>query len=84
MTVDELIEHLQDLKSQGHGEKEVMFSYNYGDHWRTTVAEKVEGSEVGPVKYSDYHSMWKVVDMTDDEGESRERPDGCSDVVILH
>ena len=67
MTVTELREMLQTLENDGKGELEVKFSYNYGDYWRTEVAEDVSECEVGTVKYSEYHSMDKVQD--DEEGE---------------
>ena len=47
-------------------EADVHFSYNYGDHWRTTVAPTVDTVEEGVVKYSDYHSMDKMVDDEED------------------
>ena len=57
MKVSELIELLQMEDS----EAEVHFSYNYGDHWRTQVAPEVRDVQVGYVKFSDYHSMDKLV-----------------------
>jgi hypothetical protein len=41
---------------------EVVFAYNYGDYWRTTVAKVVSSVDTGKTKYSDYHSMDTVVD----------------------
>ena len=83
MTVNELIDHLKVLQDEGHGDKDVMFTYNYGDYWRTTVATTVDAGDVGLVKYSDYHSMNKVVDMSDDEGESPEAPKDAREVILL-
>jgi hypothetical protein len=51
----------------------VVFTYQYGDHWRTIVAERVSDVAAGRVKWSAYHSMPKQ----DDESE-----DGCT-VIIL-
>ena len=62
MKVRELIEALRCEDPDA----EVMLSYNYGDHWRTTVAEAVGRVEEMPVQYSDYHRMHRVVDDEDD------------------
>ena len=37
-------------------------SYNYGDHWRTTVAPEVTKASEGAVCHSGYHQMDRVVD----------------------
>lgn len=58
MNVAELIEELQQFPEDA----EVHFSYNYGDHWQTTVAPKVSEVFEGVVEYSDYHSMDKLKD----------------------
>lgn len=63
MTVEELIAELQMMDPNA----EVHFAYNYGDHWRTQVAPKVDSVELGNVKYSDYHRMPKVVEYDDDD-----------------
>ena len=78
MLVSELIELLQGENPDA----EVHFSYNYGDHWRTQVAPKVDSVEVGQVRYSDYHRMPKVVERDyDDEDDSTN--DNEVQVVIL-
>jgi hypothetical protein len=77
MTLDQLIEHLKELRDEGHGDKQVMFAYNYGDHWRTQVAAGVESAEPMQVVYSDYHQMHKVLDEDD-----RRKP-GALDVIVL-
>lgn len=72
MTVNELIEQLQAMQSNGNGEMEVQFAYNYGDYWRTQVAATIDTVDTAQVKYSDYHSMDKVVDQErfdEDDGE---------------
>jgi hypothetical protein len=61
MKVSQLIEELQFLDP----EAEVHFEYNYGDHWRTTVAPKVQQVSQGIVEFSQYHGMDKLVE--DDE-----------------
>jgi hypothetical protein len=81
MNVNEMIEALTDLQSQGKGDVEVKFSYNYGDHWRTTVAPSVDAVNLGRVVHSAYHDMDKVVD-TDDESEAEDDPAGREVVII--
>jgi hypothetical protein len=61
MQVKELIEMLGYMDQ----EADVHFAYNYGDHWRTQVAPKVDNVEQGVVEYSAYHSMDKMVDDED-------------------
>ena len=72
MQVKELIEMLGYMDQ----EAEVHFAYNYGDHWRTQVAPKVDNVEQGVVEYSAYHSMDKMVDDEDcydeDTGDFKE------------
>ncbi len=77
MLVSDLIELLQEMPQDA----EVHFAYNYGDHWRTQVAPKVDEVYMGDVKYSDYHRMPKVVERDYDEDDSTE--DNQSQVVIL-
>lgn len=73
MTVAELIAELQ----QYDGDTPVHLSYNYGDHWRTTVAPMVKQVEELPVKHSEYHSMPKVLDEEDKEYDTADQ------VVVL-
>ena len=81
MKVQDLIELLQ----AENPEAEVHFSYNYGDHWRTQVAPKVESVEVGYVTYSEYHRMHKVADEDafDYDGETGEPDVNGNEVVII-
>jgi len=71
MQVKELIEQLQGMNP----EAEVHFAYNYGDHWRTEVAPKVDRVDEGAVVYSEYHRMDKMleeqydVEFDEDTGE---------------
>ena len=58
MKVSELIEQLGYMDQDA----EVHFAYNYGDHWRTEVAPKVDRVDVGSVVYSDYHRMDKMLE----------------------
>lgn len=83
MTVTELRELLEELEGEGHGDKDAMYSYNYGDHWHTVVACKVEAADEGTVKYSEYHQMYKVVDTCDAEDGSFIADLSHTDVIIL-
>jgi len=74
MKVSQLIAQLQGMDQDA----EVHFSYNYGDHWRTTVAPTVEQIDEACIKYSDYHRMHKVVDDYEEQGE-----EGTKTVVLL-
>ena len=84
MQVFQLIERLMDLDPNA----EVHFSYNYGDHWRTEVAPKVDSVLEGVVKYSDYHRMDKMVDDEDfdednyDEATGDDKESGRRVVVL--
>jgi hypothetical protein len=80
MKVSELIELLQ----MEDPEADVHFQYNYGDHWRTTVAPTVDEVTVGRVVHSAYHSMDKVVDMDDfDYDEDGEPVYEGKEVVLI-
>ncbi len=76
MTVQELIEELKYMDPNA----EVHFSYNYGDHWRTTVAPAVREVFDGKVEYSEYHRMHKLVDEYDEDEDSGEN---ATRVVII-
>ena len=68
MNVKQLIEKLQEFDPS----KEVVFAYNYGDHWRTQVAGEIDLIEERDVVHSNYHSMDKVIDEDDhDHAKSR-------------
>ena len=71
MKVQDLIDELKSYD----GEAEVHFSYGYGDYWRTQVAPRVSQVFVGPVEYSEYHRMDKLVE------EDYDDEDGCGDDV---
>jgi hypothetical protein len=57
----------------------VHLSYNYGDHWRTTVAPEITEATEGTVRYSQYHQMDKLVEEELGEGEK----DGTRQTIIL-
>ena len=63
MLVKELIEMLEGMNQDA----EVHYAYNYGDHWRTEVAPKVDRVDEGAVVYSDYHRMDKMVENDDSD-----------------
>jgi hypothetical protein len=66
MLVKDLIEQLGYMDP----EAEVHFAYNYGDHWRTEVAPKIDRVDEGVVEYSEYHRMDKIASEDyDDEDE---------------
>jgi hypothetical protein len=82
MTVQELIEQLQDMDQNA----EVHFAYNYGDHWRTEVAPSVGRVDTGAVVYSDYHRMDKILDADGDcefDDEGREIVDESTRRVVV-
>jgi len=83
MNVQELFDQMKELIAGGHADKEVKFAYNYGDHWRTTVAASIDTVSECQVKYSDYHSMDKIVEESyDDDCEMTPKPDTRT-VIIL-
>jgi hypothetical protein len=65
MKVGDLIDLLGDFDA----EAEVLFTYNYGDYWRTTVAATIESVGDGKVVHSAYHNMDKVIDEDCYDGE---------------
>jgi hypothetical protein len=71
MLVRDLIELLEGYDA----DMEVHFAYNYGDHWRTEVAPRVNDVREGAVVYSDYHRMDKIAeddsDFDEETGEER-------------
>jgi len=73
MKVRELIDQLQ----QFDAEDEVHFSFNSGDHWRTTVAPKVRRVEMLPIVESEYHNKPQIID------EDDRRYDDAEQVVVL-
>jgi hypothetical protein len=65
MTVGQLIEELQRHVAKYGPDTPVHHSYNYGDHWRTTVAPGVGQVTEERIVESDYHNMPKVLDEED-------------------
>ena len=63
MTVKELMESLEGFDPN----MEVKFAYNFGDYWKTEVANNIRDIDEGQVRYSSYHRMDKVVDDEEDD-----------------
>ena len=63
MTVQELIEELSNYDSN----MEVKFAYNYGDYWRTDVADDITEVYKGNVVHSSYHQTDKVIDIDEEQ-----------------
>jgi len=80
-----LVKDLVNLLSRMDQDSEVHFSYNYGDHWRTEVAPKVEQVKRGYVGYSSYHCMDKLLDEEDlyPDEEDGNPEENARQVVIL-
>ncbi len=60
MTVNELIEALEEMRAMGMGDQTIMFSYGSGDYWGTTIARSPEHVDVERVRWTDYHRTWEV------------------------
>lgn len=81
MQVKELIEMLGYMDQDA----EVHFAYNYGDHWRTEVAPRVDDVTERVVTHSAYHNMDKVVEDDEDcyDEETGDYLEGVRKVVVL-
>lgn len=84
MTVEDLINELKNMDPKSP----VVFSYNYGDHPQTMVAELVKTVDEGQVRYSEYHRMLAVVPADEEEDDSGEVDESNSDkkrdVVVIN
>jgi hypothetical protein len=67
MTVNELIEALEEMRAMGMGEVTVMFSYGSGDYWDTVIARNPEHVDVERIKWTDYHRTWETLNLDLDE-----------------
>ena len=67
------VSQLIDLLSRYDADSEVKFCYNYGDYWRTEVAQTIRDVFEGQVEYSDYHRMDRLVTDVDDDEDSLSR-----------
>ena len=65
----------------------VVFTYQYGDHGRTVVAQRVRDADEGRVVWSEYHGLPREVDddeWYDDDGRLKDSlADGAAEVVII-
>ena len=77
MTVKELIEQLERVPE----DMEVVFAYDYGDYWNTTVCEEVEGVDVEETTFSEYHGRFKLINWDNDY--TKEEAEKFVDKVIL-
>lgn len=73
MNVRELMQELGSMDP----EAEVLFAYNYGDYWHTTVAQPVESVQLKAVRHSNYHRMDKLVGEEEDELRDGDRKVVC-------
>lgn len=60
------VAELKALLDQYPDNAKVYFTYDYGDHWHTTVAKEITSVDEGAVVHSDYHRMMKVNDEADE------------------
>ncbi len=74
ITVDELIERLQDIKAEHGGEAMIAFSSNYGDYGKTQQVHVIDGeAEERDIEESGYsQSGFAVVEYEQDEDDARE------------
>jgi hypothetical protein len=79
-TTAELIDLLQQYPS----DMPVMFGYNYGDYWRTEVAEPIEQVDTEEVAFSAYHGKGKIVEYNyESERHEEEEEEEVSTVRVL-
>lgn len=67
VTVGELKELLEDYPD----DMPVVFAYNHGDYWRTTVTAEIKKNRLGEgaVVWSGYHRMYKEYEESEKEGD---------------
>lgn len=82
MNVTQLRELLQEFEESGQGDTEVVFAYNYGDHWRTEVAATINTADESTITYSEYHRMDKVVSNDDEEFDKGPNPKHRTAIVL--
>ncbi|MCL6542094.1 MAG: hypothetical protein K6T87_16175 [Roseiflexus sp.] len=68
MKVKHLIEELENFDE----DDEVYFSYDYGDHLHTQVAQKVTDIGYYDIIYSPYHGMYRLAKESDVDDEDLE------------
>ena len=49
------------ILSAEHPDDEVLFAYNYGDHWSTEVADPIEEVVKENIQWSEYQNTYKVM-----------------------
>jgi len=75
LTVQELIDMLQEIDDKS---LPVVFSYNYGDHWHTTVLGEIGQVQEETCKWSDYHSMFSLPERDSEDDDEADIP-----VIVL-
>jgi hypothetical protein len=78
-TKAELIQELE----QFDDDTPVMFMYNYGDHWRTNVAEGIKSVEESNVVWSDYHRMYKEEPERDYHDDDEDEPTNPTTQAVI-
>lgn len=83
LSIDELIEQLEKIRTlmPDGGETKVVFKYDSGDHWQTTIAKGVACCDTDYVSYSNYHHA--LEEAIEDEDEPLEDDEDSSLVVTL-
>ena len=79
MTVEELMNEWAKLDRDA----EVHCSYNYADYWGTEVSQTISNVSKGAVKYSEYHSMYKIVEVDSDDCFDEETSSCDKDVISV-
>jgi hypothetical protein len=84
LTVGMLIEKLKDYSP----DTEVYFTYDYGDHWHSQVAQPVNSVYTDYITYSEYHKMMAIAsneneDPDDNENEDPEDLDETKKEVLI-
>ena len=80
MKVGELIELLKDVDP----EKEIAFTYNSGDYWRSVLVAPVVSVEEGRARVSDYHGgRYKLVDEDYERERENAEPEPSVPFILL-
>lgn len=64
LTLDELIERLQDIRDEHPqiGSHQIRFAYDYGDYWHTQVAASIQDVDVATMSQNDRLRLDAVID----------------------
>lgn len=72
MTVDRLIEALQEVSAEGNGGMHVVMTADYGDHCHTTQILRIGDVQIREIDESGYSDSGYA--LVDDEYEKKARP----------